>query len=204
MKRYVPLAITFVSGMMIIASFFVPRYPVGEAANTLKNWYMVVAVFAMILGILNLLKVNFLKMMKKRRGWFYSAVIIFTLLVTVFAGWGGGMEEGSAFDFIFRHFYTPLNATMFSLLAFFVASASFRAFRARNLEAGLLLTAAIIVMLGRVPIGKIIFPYLPAAQAWIMEIPNTAGQRAIMIGAALGVIATSLRIIFGIERSYLN
>ncbi|MBN1149907.1 hypothetical protein JXA84_01655 [candidate division WOR-3 bacterium] len=204
MKRYIPLAITFLSGMMIIASFYVPRYPIGEAANTLKNWYMVVAVFSMILGILNLIRVNSIKIMKKRKGWIYSSIIIFSLLVTVFAGWGGGMEEGSAFDYIFSHFYTPLNATMFSLLAFFVASASFRAFRARNLEAGLLLLAAILVMLGRVPIGKMIFPYLPSVQAWIMEIPNTAGQRAIMIGAALGVISTSLRIIFGIERSYLN
>ncbi|MGC9365473.1 MAG: hypothetical protein ACP5FK_00310 [bacterium] len=204
MKRMIPLFITFASGFLIIMSFFIPHYPVGELTNIMKEWYMVVAVFAMILGILNLFKVNAHKLIKLKPGWWYALILISALIFMIIAGWIGGMEEGSWFDFLFKFVYTPLNATMFSLLAFFVASASFRAFRARNIDAGLLLIAAILVMLGRVPLGNLISSYLPVIQSWIMEYPNTAGQRAIMIGAALGVIATSLRIIIGIERSYLN
>jgi hypothetical protein len=93
---------------------------------------------------------------------------------------------------------------MFSLLAFFVASAAFRAFRASNWRATLLLTSAFLVMLGQVPIGAMIWDKIPLAKVWLMSIPNTAGQRAVMIGAAMGVVATSLRMIFGIERSYLG
>jgi hypothetical protein len=37
-----------------------------------------------------------------------------------------------------------------------------------------------------------------------MQYPNTAAQRAILISAALGVVGASLRIILGIERSYLG
>jgi len=204
MKKQIALIITFISGILIIISFFVPHYPIGEMADTMKKWYMVVAVFAMILGIMNLVKVNTIKIFNLRKGWWYSLVILSSLLFMVISGWVGGVESGSAFDYLFKHVYTPLNATMFSLLAFFVASASFRAFRARNIDAALLLIAAILVMIGRVPVGNMITSYLPKIQVWIMEVPNTAGQRAIMIGAALGVIATSLRIIIGIERSYLN
>ena len=146
---------------------------------------------------------------------------------------------------------------MFALLAFYVASASYRAFRIRNFEATLLLASGIIIMLGRVPIGHKIsawfiayilvfiitifintifknknisfftfllgliivsfsgyqmgwpidkpgFLFLPTLQEWIYLYPNVAGARAIMIGIALGMIGTSVRIILGIEKSFMG
>jgi hypothetical protein len=103
-----------------------------------------------------------------------------------------------------------MQGTMFSLLAFFIASAAFRAFRIRTFEAGLLAAAALIVMLGRVPIGDVLTQWLPEpirlqpVQEWILNVPQNAAKRAILIGAALGVMATGLRVILGIERSYLS
>jgi hypothetical protein len=99
---------------------------------------------------------------------------------------------------------------MFALLAFFIASAAFRAFRVRTVEAGWLAAAALIVMIGRVPIGDMLTGFLPPAlqlsslQDWIMEVPQNAAKRAILMGAALGIMATGLRVILGIERSYLS
>jgi hypothetical protein len=93
---------------------------------------------------------------------------------------------------------------MFSLLAFFVASASFRAFRAKTPEATLLLLAAFVILLGRTFIGSALGSWLPDLSAWIMTWPNAAGQRAIMIGIALGIISTSLKLILGLERSHLG
>jgi hypothetical protein len=64
--------------------------------------------------------------------------------------------------------------------------------------------------MGRVPLGDSLTSWLPTClhmsnlANWIMNIPNTAGQRAIMIGIALGTVSTSLRLILGIERSYLG
>ncbi len=110
----------------------------------------------------------------------------------------------TAYKWLFDFVYVPLNSTMFALLAFYIASAAFRAFRARNIEATVLLTAAVIVMLGRVPLGESISERLPQFVNWLMETPNTAARRAIFIGAALGAVATGLRIILGIERSHLG
>ena len=45
---------------------------------------------------------------------------------------------------------------------------------------------------------------IPDLQEWIMDVPATAGSRAIMIGIALGTIAQSYRIITGRERSILG
>lgn len=115
--------------------------------------------------------------------------------------WG---KEGRVFTWLYDHVFAPCNATMFALLAFFVASAAFRAFRARNIEAGLLLGGAILVMLGRVPIGAAISDDLPSIAQWILDIPNNGSRRAIMMGAAIGAIATGLRILLGLERSHLG
>jgi hypothetical protein len=117
------------------------------------------------------------------------------------------------FDYLFHNVYQHLQATMFSLLAFFIASAAYRAFIARTTESNLLLVAAILVMLGNTSLGSFLtswmpetlsFLHLPKLAEFIMKYPTTAGQRAIMVGAGLGIIGSSLRIILGIERSYLG
>ncbi len=115
--------------------------------------------------------------------------------------WG---REGRVFVWVYDHVFDPCNSTMFALLAFFVASAAFRAFRARNAEAALLLGAAILVMLGRAPLGGAISDIFPTVSQWLIDIPNNGGRRAIMMGAAIGAVATGLRVIVGLERSHLG
>jgi hypothetical protein len=259
------------------------------------QWYDIIASFAIFLGALNLLKLQFLKVVKRQSGWQYSVVAIasfffaftigFFMKGAFFVGeevyftqgaaeqailasgssetvkavaWGAHIStEGGLFKWMFDNIFTPLSATMFALLAFYVASASYRAFRARNFEATLLLLAGIIIMLGRVPVGSLITPwmvmyllvfvvtifmanyfkdrkiifgsfvigllgvtvlginmdwnptepaifFLPSLQEWIYTVPNLAGARAIMIGIGLGIIVTSLRYIFGLEKSYIG
>lgn len=122
-------------------------------------------------------------------------------------------KNGSAFWWIYEYLFKPLTATMFSMLAFYISSAAFRAFRAKNLEASLLLGTAFIVLLGRTFAGVWLTSWLPDSLAFlkienltvfIMSVFNTAGNRAIMIGIALGIISTSLKVLLGMDRSYLG
>ena len=97
-----------------------------------------------------------------------------------------------------------MQSTVFSLLAFYVASAAYRGFRARSGESLILVIAAMIVLVGRVPLGDWISPYIPATADWVLNVPALAAKRAILIGIGLGMIATSLKVILGIERTYLG
>lgn len=213
MRREVPLAITFIVGVGFIIAYFIPHPPFDRSEVWFSDWYSIVAAFAIWLGALNLMKISFLKIIRKRKDWPYAVMIIISFLIVATAGFAGGINfrsPGTSFDWLYVNVFTPLSATMFALLAFFVASASYRAFRARNIEATLLLLAAFFVMIGRVPIGDIITGWVPEAirlshvANWIMNVFNTAGQRAIMIGIALGLVSSALRVILGLERAYLG
>ena len=223
MRRRIPIIITFVVGTALILAMFIPHAPFSSLDENLSVYFDIIAVFAFILGGGNLLRVHLLKIQKKKVDWQYSIVTIvgFAFMLTIgFLKIGGPpglrgdfLAEGTWFRFVFEAVFNPLQATMFSLLAFFVASAAYRAFRAKTKEATILLIAAFIILVGRTPIGhyftfwmpkQLEFLEIPNLANWIMSWPNTAGQRAIMIGIALGVIATSLRIILGIERPYLG
>lgn len=222
MKRQVPLFITFFVGMIVLVQWFVPRDPIGMLGARFSQWFDIIASFAIILGGLNLLKHQTAKLKRRDLDAFFALVAITGFLITAAVGMtrsGGDVpgnpynDPGSHFYWIYLRIFSPLASTMFALLAFFVASASYRAFRARNTEATVLLVAGIILMLGRVPIGRYLtgwlpeplqFLHLPNLASWIFTVPNAGGARAILVGISLGIMATSLRLILGIERSFLG
>jgi hypothetical protein len=171
----------------------------------MQNWAIVVVGCTYVLGVANLLRINLRQISRRERDWPFKLVLIAGLLVTMavgFSEWTHYTDVDSRFQWIYTTFYSPMTATMFSLLAFFIASAAFRAFRIRSVEAMLLAIAAFILMLGRVPLGSAIHPAIPAAADWLMEIPQNAAKRGILIGAALGVMATGIRVILGLEKTY--
>jgi predicted MFS family arabinose efflux permease len=163
-----------------------------------------VIAFAYVLGVANIARINFHIIQKKDKDWAYKIILVSGLVFMVLLGIGWGIKEGTIFYWFFYNAYYPMQATMFSLLAFFIASAAFRAFRVRTWEAALLAVTAVLVMVGRVPIGEHIWKGFPDLTEWIMNVPQLAAKRAIMIGAALGAISTGLKVLTGLERTYLG
>ncbi len=204
MKTEVPVAIAFIAGMLMIVSLFSQHPVFAEPAAIMRNWAIIITAFAYVLGVANIARISAATVRTRGRDWGYKVVLLLSLGAMLGAGLTGGIQSGSLFDWGYANLMVPMESTMFSLLAFFIASAAYRAFRARSVEATLLLVTAVVVMLGRVPIGERIWNGLPALTEWIMEVPNMAAKRGIMIGAALGAISTGLKMILGLERSYLG
>lgn len=215
MKQTLPILITFVLGTLFAVEFFVPAQGVKELTAILGEWVSVVTAAAFILGAINVVQVNVPTIVRRGADWPYKLALVGSAAITMVVGlWEG--QEGKTFLWIYDAFFAPCNATMFALLAFFITSAAFRAFRARNFEAFLMLTTAVLVMLCVVPLGELASLAFPeplrshVAEApsvikdWILDYANNAGRRAIMIGAALGAVATGLRVILGLERSHLG
>ena len=202
MKRQLPLLVAFLSGLFLFIQYFVPHRVSIVIGDRALEWLMIVSTFALLLGVVSLVRLHVMKIQRRHKDWPFSTITIVGLVIMMLVGFITGREEDTPFMWMFRHIQIPIEATMFSLLAFYMASAAFRAFRVKSLEATLLLLSAVIVMLGRVSFGRAV--RIPEITDWILKVPNTATKRGILIGVALGMIATSLKIMLGIERSYLG
>lgn len=226
MKRRIALILTFAAGTLPIISFFATQDSVDWFSDRLDAWMVIVAGFALPLGVVNVIQNHSKKISRRDPGWIYSIALLVSLLAmggagvlglfNIPEGGIGARPDGSPtpFDWMFRTFFQPLQGTMFAMLAFYMASAAYRAFRVRSFQATLLLIAAVIVMLGRVPFGETLLAWLPGSWGathwlpsvtdWIMDKPNSAAQSGIIIGAALGAASVSLRVLLGLETSYLG
>lgn len=229
MKRNIPLILAFLAGLLMIVSEFIPHRPFSILVDTLQDWFMIIAGFSIVLGLASLLRMNFVKISTKAENWVYHLACVIAFAMMVIFGMLWGMEDQAGllsqphkviswlgkkpFDYTYDNALVPLSATLFSLLAFFIASAAYRAFIIRTFESNLLMISAVIVILGRTGFGTMLTAWVPEShKIWqlpvladfIMQYPNTAAQRAILISASLGIVGSGLRIILGIERSYLG
>ena len=211
MKQGIPWLLSFVAGAVMIADYFIPHRRFASLVQELQQWGLIVVAFTQVLGIGNVLQLHTRKIARRATDWRYSVVLVVCMVGMAALGMSPTYDDPrSPFQWLYDTTYDPLAATMFALLAFFITSAAYRAFRARSTEAVLLLGAAILVMLGQVPVGAAIWgpdKFLggfPGVKDWIMDVPNLAGKRAILMGAALGAISTGLRVILGLERAHLG
>jgi hypothetical protein len=227
-RRWLISLVTFGGGLFLGLEYFLP---VKQGKNFLTpgiepagNILAVIGAFTVGLGIFSLCQVHGRNIAQRRPGWHNSAVFFLSLVaMLVFGMWAyylpqvGAASTTSApwpegvYEIIFNGVFMPLQAATFSLLAFYIASAAYRAFRVRTAESALMMAAAFIVMLGQVPIGAWLTSGLPttgplaffrleALGEWIMAWLNTPAQRGIVFGIAIGGLAMSLRIWLSLER----
>jgi len=222
MRRQVPILLCGIVGILLIIQFFVP-HPISEGFLDKSNdWFRILTIFAFVIGIGSLIRVHIHRISRRSEDWYYSIAVFVGMLIMPLVALidsiraGKFVTDSAGFEWFYFNFYVPLDATIFSLLAFFIASAAYRAFRARTLDATLLLLAGIALMVANAPFGNIFWnatlgqlSFLPEGFPtilgdWILEVPGMAARRGILIGLALGAISQSLRILLGIDRAWMG
>jgi len=209
MKKEVPLAIIFTLAVLyIVANYFTGNVALNSLKSSLDQWYLAVEAWIIAIGMVNLAQIHGRRMAQKKEGWFYSGwliVCMFGMLLASLFVFKNASHAG--WQFMYNQLIAPMNATVYATLVFYIGSAAYRSFRMRSLEAGILLVVAVVMMLGRVPLGAMLLrgnTTFATAADWLLTVPNAAGMRGIQIGACLGGLATALRIMLGIERNWIG
>ncbi len=205
MKRQIPIALVFVAGLLLVIQFFVP-HPASEFFFTFAtDWIIVIGILALPIGIFSLLRNTYMKGRSDSKERIYSIATFAGFFLMVVSGLpSGSREAGSLHMKFFQNLLVPAQATLFSMLAFYIASAAYRAFRMRTLLAGVLLITAFVVMLRLIPLPEPLSTWNSELVRWILAVPNMAAKRAIIIGVALGAITYSMKILLGIETAYMG
>lgn len=202
-RKELPFWIGLVCATVVLADYFFAVPFLAAASKEILQWRVILAAFALALGIGNLTRIHGSAIAHRKQYWPFSVLLLATLYGYLLLGIVA-TSKSPVYKFFWDYMYQPLSGTWYSMTVFYMTSACWRAFRIRNAHAAIMMVAAVIVMLGQVGLGKVLWSQLPVIGNWIMTYPNNAGMRGISIGAALGMVALSLRVILGLERGHLG
>lgn len=197
--RQITTAIAIAVGIVVLFDYFFQQTIINAIGRTFTEWAIVLTAFAVLLGLINLLIVHVARIVNRNEpSAGYSVIVLITSLVVFVVGMVSDGPSGAPMTWVFTNMYVPLQGALFALVAFFLATAAYRALRIRNFESILLVVAALIVFLGQIPL----FGFFVDVKDWLLRVPSEAGVRGILLGVALGTIATGVRLLVGLDRPY--
>jgi len=205
LKRYLPTAIAIAVGLFVLLALFLPIRFLDAIGAYFIDVAIIIAAFALFLGLVNVLRVHSRKILERQRQWPFSFVLMASMLIVLVIGLPAppGQPSGPAqpiVQWLFDNVQAPIQASLSALLVFFVVTAALRLLRIRNVESAIMLLVVLLVLAGQVTIGLV--PVLPDVKDWILDVPTMAGVRGILLGVALGALLTGIRLFLGVERPY--
>ncbi|MDA3886886.1 MAG: hypothetical protein PF638_14960 [Candidatus Delongbacteria bacterium] len=203
MKKEIPILFGLIAAMLWYSEFFFAGMFYDNMKLFFASGLKIAGVVSIMIAIYSVARQNYFKI-KYNNERYYAILRVSMIFLMIFLGAQRGTSLGTPFSSMFFNVYIPFQATTFALLAFYIASAAYRSFKAKSLESAVLLTASILVMLGKIPVGEAMWDKIPVIGEWIIDGPSSAGRRAIIFGGYLGMITMMIRIFFGLERSHLS
>ena len=201
-----PTVVTGIAGLLTFVSLFVPA--LAPLRGALVSIAVIIAGFAVVLGFFHLVLGVHVQRIRQGKGALYSLVLILAAGVTaglMIAERLLGTPDYPAGAFIFNNIVMPMQSALGALLAFFLALAAFRMLhRRRSFSAVWFLLSALIVLITQIPMPGLNpadgAPSILGAIRSVLDAVTTGGMRGLLLGVALGTIATAFRVLFFIDR----
>lgn len=195
-------------GLIVLAGYFIPS--ITGVRFLLLRTGLVLAAVALLVGVINLTRVHIQKLLSDQPNSGYSLILVIALLVTLIIGTADmvqtyliGKPNFQMLRWVFTYIHLPIETSLMAVTAVSLIFAAAQILKERMTVFSILFFFVILlVLLSSFSLGAGYVPILRAVRGWILRIPALAGARGILIGIALGSIATGLRILTGIDRPY--
>jgi uncharacterized membrane protein len=202
-KLQIPVYLSAIFGILMILEHFFPMPGVISNFNvTMRSFTTVIAAAALMLGIVFLTIAHARTISQQKSGWYYSIFYMISLVITI--GLGLMSVRNESFLWIYDNMTSPVGAALYSLTAFYITSAAYRVFRARNWNAAILLVCGFIVLAMLIPIGGMLLPPVVPIGEWLRSYPSSAGFRGMIMGTSLGIMGLGVRVFIGRQKEHLG
>ncbi|HEY74432.1 MAG: hypothetical protein DRJ03_23120 [Chloroflexi bacterium] len=225
-KKWAPIFIATFAGLLVLVGYLFPtpllvnyRGRPTELRDVLVEWAVIVAAFAFVLGVVNMLRVHGGRALRRRKGWFYSLALLLAMLIgslpplLEILQWFLGdalpdVQIQKALNYlVFDHVIGALGASLAALMAFTLALAAFRLMRARRggreLVIGwLFILVVAVVLLTSTPLTGLDWLPLADIRRMVVNVLGMAGMRGLLLGVVLGTVITALRVLVISDRPH--
>ncbi len=165
--------------------------------TTLYEWTLLLAGFALLLGIANVAFVHLRRILAGQRDWLGSLLLLTTLFALCLAGLlDPAGTNGFLLEWFFDAVIWPGQATLFALLCFFTAAAAYRYLRVDRRGGGWMLAGALVMLIAQLP-GLVLPPEIQSAFGWLLDQPMAAIFRGVLLGSALALLLIGIRFLLG-------
>ncbi len=210
-KRLIPILLGSVAGILILFDrLFANISGISEASQQVLELAQFLAAFAVLVGVANVVWFHLGRLRRRHPRWPYSVALLIGVLIppglalySNFAEAQPIVLETSLFQDVVRWVYTPLSVSLLALLTFFALTAAIRALGSGSREAVVVTVVATFMLLLQLPITAWL-PFVGETAVWIQQYLALAGLRGLALGAAIGAVVASVRIILGLDRPYLD
>jgi hypothetical protein len=208
-------AIAMSVGLVVLLGYFFGANAAGEITTLgwIRDFFLrgavLLAAMALLVGIANLSSVHAGKIRTKKNAG-YSLVLLVAMFTTILIGlvdivrmYLSGSPNFTWIQWVFTHIQLPVETSLMAILAVTLTYAAARLLgRRMTIFSALFTLVLLLLLLGAVPQFYDKVPMLADLRAWIINVPAVAGGRGILLGVALGTIATGIRILMGSDRPY--
>jgi hypothetical protein len=195
--------IAFASGIIVLLGYFLKLPWLQDLRSMLVDWAVILAALALLIGVLNLTRVHWNRVKTSQKGSVHSLVLIVSLLVTLVIVFVFGGPTAPWSMWIYNNILIPVETSLLALLAVILIYAFARMFhRGVTIPTFIFAGVVVFVLIGAFSLPGLEFPLLRELRAWLTQVWALAGIRGILLGVALGTIATGLRVLLGSDRPY--
>ena len=199
------LIIAIFSGLIVLISYFVKNTFISQISTFLLHCGLILGAVALWIGVINMVRVHGGQLRSGKGNVFYHIAffigLILTLILGVFYGMGNPMGT-----WLYDAVIVPTEASLLAVLAVSLTYLLTKIInQRRDLFSIVFLITVLVGLFISVPFLEQEFPFLSTGTNLIkslLHFVSNGAVRGILIGVALGSIATGLRVILGSDRPY--